>query len=66
MVREDKEAMVAATGSVNSQSGANAHLIAAAPDMYAMLNECLQVFEGCNEYMEDEITDLLVKARGEQ
>ncbi|AUR98353.1 coil containing protein [Vibrio phage 1.250.O._10N.261.55.E11] len=35
MQRADKEVIIAATGSVLENSGANAHLIATAPEMYA-------------------------------
>lgn len=44
---------------------ANAHLIAAAPDMYKMLKECIQVFGEDNDYMVEEIEGLLAKARGD-
>ena len=80
MVREDKESMVAATGSVNADSGANAHLIAAAPDMYTeithLIHELNFVIEAYNKKVKDpsEFFDaeschkaqvLLAKARGE-
>ena len=50
MVRADKEAVIAATGSVHPQSGANAHLIAAAPDMYRMIEELKsELFQAIDE-----------------
>ena len=61
MQRKDKEVIVAATGSVINEAGANAHLIAAAPEMYEFL-ESLQL-DVTNDYKRDEI---LAKARGEQ
>ncbi|CAM0013893.1 hypothetical protein VPHK375_0077 [Vibrio phage K375] len=61
MQRKDKEVIVAATGSVINEAGANAHLIAAAPEMYEFL-ESLQL-DVDNDYKRDEI---LAKARGEQ
>lgn len=49
---------------------ANAHLIAAAPDMYELLAECLDIIEAVDpEYNQQELAegrDLLAKARGEQ
>ena len=42
---------------------ANAHLIAAAPELYAMLEILSDEF--CNDSMQDEIELLLAKARGE-
>ncbi|CAM0047153.1 hypothetical protein VPHK435_0080 [Vibrio phage K435] len=60
MQRKDKEVIVAATGSVINEAGANAHLIAAAPEMYEFL-ESLQL-DVDNDYKRDEI---LAKARGE-
>ena len=51
---------------------ANAHLIAAAPDMYAMLSEVVDrisnpdhVNDVLLERLTDEIEDVLAKARGE-
>lgn len=66
MQRDDKEVLVAATGSVIESSGANAHLIAAAPEMYEMLLEHRQAFEGEDDYRAQEIDELLAKARGER
>ena len=43
---------------------ANAHLIAAAPEMYEMLSE-LSELDGC-QMLKPEIKKLLAKARGEQ
>lgn len=39
MQRKDKEVIVAATGSVINEAGANAHLIAAAPEMYELIKD---------------------------
>lgn len=45
---------------------ANAHLIAAAPDMYKMLERFSKYFEEmCEGEVTDEINNLLAKARGE-
>ncbi len=43
---------------------ANAQLIAAAPDMYAMLNDILKNHE-CGDVIDIKIYELLKKARGE-
>jgi len=53
-----------------SERTANANLIAAAPEMYAMLNAIETVLSGNSEYNADEINidyvrKLLSKARGE-
>lgn len=57
------------------EAKANAHLIAAAPEMYEMLSEIKQVIESGHELGEmvsrvqdfgEEINELLAKARGEQ
>ncbi len=45
------------------ECNANAHLIAAAPDMYAMLEGLLHDGMDCEEY--DKIDNILKKARGE-
>ena len=64
MQRSDKEVIVAATGSVVENSGANANLIAAAPEMYEMLADFLNNHE-FGSYVDKEIEQLLAKARGE-
>lgn len=67
MFRADKEVLVAACGSVIEQAGANAHLIAAAPEMYMMLEKVLIEYKemlGMSPEI-DEIEQLLAKARGE-
>ncbi|CAM0013761.1 hypothetical protein VPHK373_0076 [Vibrio phage K373] len=63
MQRKDKEVIVAATGSVINEAGANAHLIAAAPEMYELLEF---ISENPSETNVIEIRKLLAKARGEQ
>ena len=62
----------------NNEVEANAHLIAAAPEMYNLLKECKEVLGGtydvndwpangetCCDYMMRDIEKLLAKARGE-
>lgn len=47
-------------------SRANAHLIACAPDMYEMLEECKSILEGNTYFVKAEkIEQLLKRARGE-
>lgn len=71
MLRTDKEVLVAACGSVIEQAGANAHLIAAAPEMYELLNEAREFIASdpncgpCGLGLICMIDDLLAKARGE-
>lgn len=62
--RDDKNVLIAATGSVLQNSGANAHLIAAAPEMYGMLERILKPY-GREDISDDAIENLLAKARGE-
>ncbi|QZI89583.1 hypothetical protein SIPHO076v1_p0050 [Vibrio phage PS34B.1] len=64
MQRADKEVIVAATGSVLENSGANARLIAAAPEMYGMLETILEIGK-LSPHQEDIVSKLLAKARGE-
>lgn len=78
MQRKDKEVIVAATGSVINEAGANAYLIAAAPEMYEMLKKMQAVMyhlsneqglidskrEACRDDFST-INGLLAKARGE-
>ena len=45
---------------------ANAYLIAAAPDMYAMLNRIANESYGAEDVSDEVINKLLAKARGEQ
>ena len=67
MQRKDKEVIVAATGSVINEAGANAHLIAAAPEMYEMLEYVMKCAAMQDNLTIDanEISKLLAKARGE-
>lgn len=67
MARTDKEVLVAACGGVIEQAGANAHLIAAAPEMYEMLEKVLVEYKemlGMSQEVKD-IEKLLSKSRGE-
>lgn len=52
-------------GKNNSKRDANAHLIAAAPEMYEMLSDILRNYEAGTK-IDLEIERLLAKARGEQ
>jgi len=49
---------------ISEESHCNAHLIAAAPDMYAMLEKLTQPY-GMEDFSHDEVEQLLAKARGE-
>jgi len=64
MMRDDEEILIAATGSVNPHSGANANLIAAAPEMYAFLERLIEPFNNVESVI-CEVETLLAKARGE-
>lgn len=70
MQRADKEVLVAACGSVISQAGSNAHLIAAAPEIYKMLEEISDYSKINGDYLlpfhVEDIDNLLAKARGEK
>lgn len=50
-------------GSLTCEDLANAHLIAAAPEMYALLEDYVQLLE-FDGYHVNDIKDLLAKARG--
>lgn len=67
MQRKDKEVIVAATGSVINEAGANAHLIAAAPEMYEMLYGLYYgaAITGDDSEWVDDVGAILAKARGE-
>lgn len=74
-VREDKEVIVAATGSVLNESGCNAHLIASAPRMYEMLVTLSSMMPMLDEQthpaiemdaIKSDIDNLLAEARGEK
>ena len=67
MQRADKEVIVAATGSVLENSGANAHLIASAPEMYEMLSNLSEIMRSAklSHSKADDNDQLLAKARGE-
>lgn len=54
-------------GRKSKETQANAHLIAAAPDMYEMLDKIHNSMAGNGEYGEFycDVKDLLAKARGE-
>lgn len=65
MFRADKEVLVAACGSVIEQAGANAHLIAAAPEMYDMLHSIENDANQIPPFLWDKIQVVLAKARGE-
>lgn len=64
MQREDKQVLIAETGTVLHNSGANCHLIAAAPEMYEMLSR-ISVQYVCMDDDFNTIQQLLAKARGE-
>ncbi|AUR86666.1 hypothetical protein NVP1088O_18 [Vibrio phage 1.088.O._10N.261.46.A1] len=64
MQRADKEVIIAATGSVLENSGVNAYLIAAAPEMYGTLETILEIGK-LSSHQEDIVSKLLAKARGE-
>lgn len=52
-------------GHKDNESISNAHLIAAAPEMYGMLERILKPY-GREDISDDAIENLLAKARGEQ
>lgn len=63
---EDKEGLefICDTGKVESETAkANAHLISAAPDMYALLQELLECHGVIREYRDD-VKKVLDKASG--
>ncbi len=60
------DVVVAATGSNNPVSEANAHLIAAAPEMYNFIKKCSLAFASDYPSLRDSANELLAKARGEQ
>ena len=47
------------------ESDSNAHLIAAAPEMYELLKDLFDNYEGLGLSMDNQIEKLLAKARGE-
>lgn len=52
-------------GSHGVEQPANAHLIAAAPEMYEMLRDILKNYE-CGSFVDEQMELVLAKARGEK
>lgn len=62
-LRDDKEVVVAACGSVIEQAAYNTYLIAAAPELYELFDE-MSTYDECQRF-KNQINELLAKARGE-
>ena len=69
MIAQTHDDLAAAPEQTIEEIIANAHLIAAAPDMYEMLEhieDALDDSSGCGEISVEKIRKLLKKARGEE